>query len=131
MLHVDADRVTSRHSIVPGTRTVLTGISKLPPATVRVLEADGRSHDRVYWRPDYVRDPAMDTADRKAELTAALRTAVQRRPVADVPGRGPALRQRRCAARTGTARTGTARTGANKLWQPGQLELWLQAHDVG
>ncbi|MEV0127723.1 N-acetylglutaminylglutamine amidotransferase [Dactylosporangium sp. NPDC050688] len=73
------------HSIVPGTHTVLAGVSKLPPATVRVVEADGRTRDRVYWRPDYVRDPAMDAADWKAELTSALRTAVQRRLVADVP----------------------------------------------
>ncbi|MER7168590.1 N-acetylglutaminylglutamine amidotransferase, partial [Micromonospora sp. NPDC000207] len=48
----------SWHSIVPAPRTILRGVRKLPPATVRVVEADGRSRERVYWRPDYVRDSA-------------------------------------------------------------------------
>ncbi|HEX8628224.1 MAG TPA: N-acetylglutaminylglutamine amidotransferase [Catenuloplanes sp.] len=78
----------SWHSIVPGERTILRGVRKLPPATVRVVEADGRTRDRVYWRPDYVRDPAragMDARDWRSALSAALRTAVERRLVADVP----------------------------------------------
>jgi asparagine synthase (glutamine-hydrolysing) len=78
----------SWHSIVPAPRTLLRGVRKLPPATVRVVEADGRSRDRVYWRPGYVRDPAragMSPRDWQDELGAALRTAVERRLVADVP----------------------------------------------
>ncbi|MGK5444126.1 N-acetylglutaminylglutamine amidotransferase [Micromonospora sp. URMC 105] len=78
----------SWHSIVPAPRTVLRGVRKLPPATVRVVEADGRSRERVYWRPDYVRDPAragMDARDWQEAVGDALRTAVRRRLVADVP----------------------------------------------
>ncbi|MER7418358.1 N-acetylglutaminylglutamine amidotransferase [Micromonospora peucetia] len=78
----------SWHSIVPAPRTVLRGVRKLPPATLRVVEADGRSRERVYWRPDYARDPAhdgMDAADWRATVGEALRTAVRRRLVADVP----------------------------------------------
>ncbi|MFI7552581.1 N-acetylglutaminylglutamine amidotransferase [Micromonospora sediminimaris] len=78
----------SWHSIVPAPRTILRGVRKLPPATVRVVEADGRSRDRVYWRPDYVRDPAhagWDDRDWRAAIGDALRTAVRRRLVADVP----------------------------------------------
>ena len=78
----------SWHSIVPAPRTILRGIRKLPPATVRVVEADGRSRERVYWRPEYRRDPAhdgMDAADWRAAVGDALRTAVRRRLVADVP----------------------------------------------
>jgi asparagine synthase (glutamine-hydrolysing) len=75
------------HSIVPGSRTVLRGVRKLPPATVRVVEADGRSRERVYWQPRY--EPASATP-RSAEewrtaVHEALRTAVARRMVADVP----------------------------------------------
>ena len=29
------------HSVVPAPRTILTGVRKLPPATVRVVEPDG------------------------------------------------------------------------------------------
>ncbi|MEH0939054.1 N-acetylglutaminylglutamine amidotransferase [Micromonospora psammae] len=78
----------SWHSIVPAPRTILRGIHKLPPATVRVVEADGRSRERVYWRPEYVRDPAhagWDAHDWRAAVGDALRTAVRRRLVADVP----------------------------------------------
>ncbi|MCO1614411.1 N-acetylglutaminylglutamine amidotransferase [Micromonospora sp. CPM1] len=78
----------SWHSIVPAPRTLLRGIRKLPPATVRVVEADGRSRERVYWRPEYRRDPShdgMDAADWRAAVGDALRTAVRRRLVADVP----------------------------------------------
>ncbi|MEW2385202.1 N-acetylglutaminylglutamine amidotransferase [Micromonospora sp. NPDC047707] len=78
----------SWHSIVPAPRTVLRGVRKLPPATLRVVEADGRSRERVYWQPEYVRDPAhagMDARDWRAAVGGALRTAVRRRLVADVP----------------------------------------------
>ncbi|MFC5924469.1 N-acetylglutaminylglutamine amidotransferase [Micromonospora vulcania] len=78
----------SWHSIVPAPRTVLRGVRKLPPATLRVIEADGRSREEVYWRPDYVREPAdagMDAVDWRAAVGDALRTAVRRRLVADVP----------------------------------------------
>ena len=77
----------SFHSVVPAPRTVLAGVRKLPPATVRVLEPDGTSRDRTYWSPPYTRDP--DKADWSAEdweqaVLDALRLAVRRRMVADV-----------------------------------------------
>jgi asparagine synthase (glutamine-hydrolysing) len=78
----------SWHAIIPAPRTILRGVRKLPPATVRVIESDGRRRDRVYWRPDYVREPAhagLDEHDWREALGAALRTAVGRRLVADVP----------------------------------------------
>ncbi|MBM0256052.1 N-acetylglutaminylglutamine amidotransferase [Micromonospora sp. 4G55] len=78
----------SWHSIVPAPRTILRGVRKLPPATVRVVESDGRSRERVYWQPDYQRDPAhagMNARDWQAAAGDALRTAVRRRLVADVP----------------------------------------------
>jgi asparagine synthase (glutamine-hydrolysing) len=73
---------------VPAPHTILRGVRKLPPATVRVIDADGRSRDRLYWRPAYVRDPAhagMNAYDWSEAVGVALRTAVRRRLVADVP----------------------------------------------
>ncbi|WP_250008257.1 N-acetylglutaminylglutamine amidotransferase [Actinoplanes sp. M2I2] len=78
----------SWHTIVPAPRTLLKGVRKLPPATVRVIESDGRRRDHVYWSPEYVRDPAddgMDGRDWQEAIGGALRTAVERRLVADVP----------------------------------------------
>ncbi|MGR6965381.1 N-acetylglutaminylglutamine amidotransferase [Geodermatophilus sp. URMC 61] len=76
------------HSVVPAPRTILTGVRKLPPATVRVVEADGTSRDTVYWRPEFTRDPdraGWTSRDWEEALLGALRTAVERRMVSDVP----------------------------------------------
>ncbi|MCG5446536.1 N-acetylglutaminylglutamine amidotransferase [Micromonospora sp. NIE79] len=77
----------SFHSVVPPPRTILAGVRKLPPATVRVITADGRSTDTTYWRPEFTRAaaPAMSADEWQERLMAALRTAVRRRMVADVP----------------------------------------------
>jgi asparagine synthase (glutamine-hydrolysing) len=78
----------SMHSIVPAPRTILRGVSKLPAATVRVVEADGTQRDTVYWQPSYTRDPqraGWSEADWREAIEDALRTAVRRRLVADVP----------------------------------------------
>ncbi|MBF4568597.1 N-acetylglutaminylglutamine amidotransferase [Plantibacter sp. VKM Ac-2880] len=78
----------SWHSIVPAPRTILRGVRKLPPATVRVVEEDGRSRDRVYWSPHYGRRPedaGLSAAEWEERVHDALRTAVRRRLVADVP----------------------------------------------
>ncbi|SCG66596.1 N-acetylglutaminylglutamine amidotransferase [Micromonospora coxensis] len=78
----------SFHSIVPPPRTILRGVAKLPPATVRVYEPDGRTHERVYWDPAFTR--AAERADWSERdwqdaLLESLTTAVRRRMVADVP----------------------------------------------
>ncbi|MEV4712439.1 N-acetylglutaminylglutamine amidotransferase [Micromonospora sp. NPDC049374] len=78
----------SFHSIVPPPRTILRGATKLPPATVRVYEADGRSHERVYWDPPFLRrDEHAGWSEREWQdaLHESLTTAVRRRMVADVP----------------------------------------------
>ena len=43
------------HSVVPAPRTILAGVRKLPPATVRTIQPDGTSTERVYWRPEHLR----------------------------------------------------------------------------
>ncbi|GAA0843359.1 N-acetylglutaminylglutamine amidotransferase [Streptosporangium amethystogenes subsp. fukuiense] len=78
------------HSVVPVERTILTGVRKLPPATVRTVEPDGTVTDRRYWQPPYTRSALPDHAGpspsewREAVLDR-LRVAVRRRMVADVP----------------------------------------------
>ncbi|MBW6435997.1 N-acetylglutaminylglutamine amidotransferase [Actinoplanes hulinensis] len=71
------------HSVVPAPRTILAGVRKLPPATIRVIRADGTSTERVYWEASFTR-PA-DRADWAAAVRDKLRQAVERRMVADVP----------------------------------------------
>jgi asparagine synthase (glutamine-hydrolysing) len=78
----------SWHAVVPAPRTILAGVRKLAPATVLTVEPDGRRHSSVYWDPPFARDPAR--ADWTPEnwqdaMLDALRTAVDRRMVADVP----------------------------------------------
>jgi asparagine synthase (glutamine-hydrolysing) len=78
----------SWHSIVPAPRTILRGVRKLAPATVMVVEPDGRRRERRWWDPPFTRDPerAGWTEHDWAEAVGdALRTAVRRRMVADVP----------------------------------------------
>lgn len=78
----------SFHSVVPAPRTILAGVRKLPPATVRVFEPDGRSHDTVYWRASFARSVERadwSVQDWRAALLDTLRQAVRRRMVADVP----------------------------------------------
>ncbi len=78
----------SFHSVVPAPWTILAGVKKLPPATVRVVEPDGSSRDQTYWEPDFSRDPERadwTAQDWEEALLSSLRTAVDRRMVADVP----------------------------------------------
>jgi len=76
------------HSVVPAPRTILNGVRKLPPATVRVVEPDGSSTDTRYWDAAFSRDEARvdwSPGEWQEALISALRTAVKRRQVADVP----------------------------------------------
>lgn len=78
----------SFHAVVPPPRTIIKGVRKLPPATIRVIERDGSFKDRRYWDPPYRRDPAeksLTAEDWRDQVLEALRLAVKRRMVADVP----------------------------------------------
>jgi asparagine synthase (glutamine-hydrolysing) len=76
----------SFHSVVPAPLTMLSGVRKLPPATIRVIEPSGAEQDHLYWEPMFVR-PTQSYSDNEWQerVLAALRLAVQRRMVADVP----------------------------------------------
>ncbi len=76
------------HAVVPAPMTILTGVRKLPPATVRTVEPDGRISDLTYWSPAHSRLDEYRglTADDWQDLILqSLEVAVQRRMVADVP----------------------------------------------
>ncbi|MFM9857064.1 N-acetylglutaminylglutamine amidotransferase [Pseudoxanthobacter sp. M-2] len=81
-------RYMSFHAVVPAPETILKGVRKLPPATVRVIEADGQSRERRYWTLSFDRsagDIRLPAAEWEERILASLRTAVERRMVADVP----------------------------------------------
>ncbi len=82
----------SFHSVVPPARTILRGVTKVPPASLVAIEPDGQgkitSTTTTYWEPDFTRrEERADWSERDWEdaVLASLRLAVERRLVADVP----------------------------------------------
>jgi asparagine synthase (glutamine-hydrolysing) len=78
----------SWHAVVPPPLTVLKGVRKLPPATVLEVERDNTRTETRYWDPPHSRLPEHEDMDERQWADAvldALRVAVQRRMVADVP----------------------------------------------
>ena len=78
----------SWHAVVPAPRTILKGVRKLAPATICVIEPDGRRREEIYWnltvgpRAD---DREFKEADWREAVRLTLAKAVERRRVADVP----------------------------------------------
>jgi asparagine synthase (glutamine-hydrolysing) len=76
------------HSAVPPPRTILRGVSKIPPATLLAIEPDGRRSETTYWTPDFSRrDDRKDWSEKDWEdaVLDSLRVAFDRRMLADVP----------------------------------------------
>ncbi|MCW4116151.1 N-acetylglutaminylglutamine amidotransferase [Aurantimonas sp. MSK8Z-1] len=76
------------HAVVPAPLTIIKGVRKLPPATVRTIEADGAFEDEVYWSAPFGLAPGEESLtadDWRDRVLASLKTAVARRMVADVP----------------------------------------------
>jgi len=70
---------------VPAPRTAFRSIRKLPPASTLVFE-NGRATVERYWRLDYAtKRPLRGSGDIAEEVRDALRAAVRRRMIADVP----------------------------------------------
>ena len=75
------------HAVVPAPFTILRGVRKLPPATIRVIERDGQVREDQYWEPQFETLPeerGLSFEDWQDRVLVALRTAVARRLVADV-----------------------------------------------
>ncbi len=73
----------SWHSIVPAPRTLVSGVTKLPPATMQVIDADGQTSQTIYWQPDYARSASRaDWSDQdwhdaiRQALDAAVRRSI-------------------------------------------------------
>ncbi|KAA0972514.1 N-acetylglutaminylglutamine amidotransferase [Aureimonas fodinaquatilis] len=78
----------SFHAVVPAPLTILKGVRKLPPATIREIEPDGTYRDEVFWQPEFAPQPgdeALSADDWRDAVLESLRAAVARRMVADVP----------------------------------------------
>jgi asparagine synthase (glutamine-hydrolysing) len=75
----------SWHSVVPAPRTILAGVRKLAPATVLLVEPDGTRRVREYWNPLHERAEERSPEEWRDALLDALRVAVRRRMVSDVP----------------------------------------------
>jgi asparagine synthase (glutamine-hydrolysing) len=70
---------------IPAPRSAYEAVLKLPPATVLVYE-DGAASLQRYWSLDFSRKrPVGNVESLHEEIREAIRTAVRRRLVADVP----------------------------------------------
>jgi asparagine synthase (glutamine-hydrolysing) len=75
------------HAVVPAPHTILRGVQKLPAATIRVVEPNGRPRERLYWEPRFETPAAergLSFTDWQDKVLETLRRAVDRRLVADV-----------------------------------------------
>ena len=78
----------SFHSVVPAPRTILRGVRKQAPGTNMRIEPDGRRSEHTYWEPVFERSAeraGWSESEWEEAILASLRTAVERRLVADVP----------------------------------------------
>jgi asparagine synthase (glutamine-hydrolysing) len=78
----------SFHSVVPAPHTILRGVRKLAPGTIMRIEPDGSRTQETWWEPVFERSPERadwSEAEWEEAILASLRTAVERRLVADVP----------------------------------------------
>ena len=105
----------SFHSVVPAPRTILTGVRKLPPATLRVIEPDGVVSRPPLLGPAFARDP--DRADwSERDWQDAL--------IDKLRDRGRAADGRRRAGRGAAVRRHRLLASSSRCWpRPGQHGL--------
>jgi asparagine synthase (glutamine-hydrolysing) len=78
----------SWHAVVPAPMTMIKGVRKLAPATICIIEPDGRRREEVYWQIEVgprAEDRRLTEADWREAIRFKLGKAVERRRVADVP----------------------------------------------
>jgi asparagine synthase (glutamine-hydrolysing) len=78
----------SFHAVVPAPLTILKGVRKLPAATILTIEPNGTRREDTYWDLTVgIRDEdrSLTEHDWRDLVVDSLKTAVERRRVADVP----------------------------------------------
>jgi asparagine synthase (glutamine-hydrolysing) len=75
----------SFHAAVPAPFTMLKGVRKLAPATILIVERDGTRCEQVYWDLPVPGERGLAVEEWRDALRGSLRTAVERRRMADVP----------------------------------------------
>jgi asparagine synthase (glutamine-hydrolysing) len=78
----------SLHAVVPAPMTILKGVRKIPPATVCIIEPDGKRSDQVYWQLRVgarAADRTLTEDEWREAVVESLGRSVERRRVADVP----------------------------------------------
>jgi asparagine synthase (glutamine-hydrolysing) len=78
----------SFHAVVPSPRTLFRGVRKLPPATLLEIQRDGTRREHTYWTCPYEareEEAGLSPDIWRERIADALRGAVKRRMVADVP----------------------------------------------
>jgi asparagine synthase (glutamine-hydrolysing) len=78
----------SWHAVVPPPLTILKGVRKLAPATICIIEADGKRREETFWQLEVGPrrdDRGMTEADWRDAVRSALGKSVERRRIADVP----------------------------------------------
>jgi asparagine synthase (glutamine-hydrolysing) len=78
----------SFHAVVPKDNTILAGVHRVPPATLMIIEPDGRSYQQRYWQVQlgpHQGDEQLTEDEWRAAVADAMTAAVRRRLVADVP----------------------------------------------
>src|SRR5581483_2975302 len=76
------------HGYVPGPRTFYSGVRQVRPGTLLVVDADGRTNERTYWRLAFPPAREVATVDEPAaveRVRTLVTDAVKRRLVSDVP----------------------------------------------
>src|ERR1700681_3182343 len=77
----------SWHAVVPAPLTIIKGVRKLAPATICIIEPDGRRREEVFWQLEVgprADDRRLTEADGREAVRSTGGGAVARRRVADV-----------------------------------------------
>ncbi len=78
----------SWHAVVPPPMTIIKGVRKLAPATICIIEPDGKRREETFWQLEVgerAEDRGMTEADWRDAVRTTLGKSVGRRRIADVP----------------------------------------------
>jgi asparagine synthase (glutamine-hydrolysing) len=78
----------SWHAVVPPPMTIIKGVRKLEPATICIIEPDGKRREETFWQLEVgerAEDRGMTEADWRDAVRTTLGKSVGRRRIADVP----------------------------------------------